>query len=514
MSPRGESSLHDDPVDLDGKRPSRLAVASPEPLAVYVDQVYARVPEVAVALYRERGFLSAKVTRGPLQVDERTRTATATFVIDEGPRAMLSGVFTSGAPQGFDARAPLGLKTGEPFRSAQVESARGSLTRALGRAGYLFAQVRAENRLSADGSAAEVTFAIEAGPRVTVGQVIVQGLNRTEEDLVRANLKVRPGDVLDPEKLFESQKDLVLLGIFRQVGVKLLDPDAPEPVKDVVVELRERSRLESEVAVGFNLADGPRVLGDVSYPNLFGRGLNFAARGKINYVYLSNLPTNETRESYQGLDGVGGRLNLSLAQPRFYPFYPAQVGFRADLIGERVFRQVYRFSRFAAVAGLDWEALSWMNLSLQAELEQDSVKFNIRDNLLTLGRVDQERLRFPEGVFTLVTARPQLTLDFRDDPINPRSGLLLSTSAELTRDLSANQYGVGDVDIFTLKVSGLLSVYVPLADRVVLALSGRAGRVYPLLPRRATARPGRSPFPRSASSSEGPRRCAASARTG
>src|SRR5262249_57577980 len=111
--------------------------------------------------------------------------------------------------------------------------------RRLGRASYLFAQVTARPGFSADRTSAEPVLVVDPGPAVRVGQVVVRGIQRTDEALVRANLKIAPGSPLDPEALFESQRELLLLGLFRTASVRLISPDTPEPVQDVVVGLRE-----------------------------------------------------------------------------------------------------------------------------------------------------------------------------------------------------------------------------------------------------------------------------------
>ncbi len=100
-------------------------------------------------------------------------------------------------------------------------------------------------------------------------------------------------------------------------------------------------------------------------------------------------------------------------------------------------------------------------------------------------RADEERLRFPYGIFTLHSLRPSSTLDFRDNPANPRRGLLVSASAEFTRDLSvapADALGnpAPDFPINEVKLSGSVSVYAPLGRRASVALSARAGTIVQL----------------------------------
>src|SRR5208283_1272323 len=163
---------------------------------------------------------------------------------------------------------------------------------------------------------ARLVVKAQPGPAVRVGQVVIRGLQRTDEKLVRQNLVVRPGRPLDPEELYASQANLLALGIFRQVSVTLLNPDAEESVKDVLIEARERSTLSGSGGFGYSTYDGPRVVGDLVYPNIFGEAINFTARGKVNYVGLSLLPLQQftPASQLQGLNGIDFNFNATFSQ--------------------------------------------------------------------------------------------------------------------------------------------------------------------------------------------------------
>jgi outer membrane protein insertion porin family len=426
------------------------------------------------------------------RIDVARHTAAVTFDIFEGPQSRVVELKYKGLPIGFNPSSAAQVRIGKPFRTNAVEDTRRALERALGREGYLFARVDGESSLSVDGRDARVFFRVEPGPRVRVGQVIVRGTKRTDEGVIRANLVVREGSVLDPEALFESQRNLVLLGLFRNVAVKLISPEVVEATKDVVVEVRERPRMAGEIGGGYSLVDGPRLMGDLVYPNIFGSGMSLSGRMKVNYMGASAQVLSDERfdpAEVSGFDGVDFRGNIAVSQPRIYGLLPAKVGARLDLIGERAHHpsSSYTFQRLAAVAGLDWSALQWLNMTLQYEIERDNVQLSrrVEELLPTLGRTDLERLRFPSGDFPLHSLRPTITLDFRDDFARPSKGLLISGSAELTNDFGAALTDadgelLGPLPIHTLKVSGNITGYVPLAPRTVLALSARGGKIFHL----------------------------------
>lgn len=469
---QGELTMMGDPLHVEGRAPrgGRVEAPQPEPATVLLDDAYREAAAAITAAYRERGFLKAEVRLRTVEIDVARGTARVRFEIFEGPRAIVREVSFSGAPAGFEPREELDQRAAMPLSAPAVERSREELLRALRKKGHLFAKVEARFELSEDGTIAKVDYGIDSGPAVTVGQVIVQGAVRTEQDVVLANLRLRPGVALDPDALFESQRELMLLGIFRQVVVRMLSPDVEEPVKDVVVELKERPRLFGEIGGGYSNVDGLRAFGDVVYPNVGGQGLNFSLRGRVSLVDAALQPVDPN------FSGFGGRANIALQQPRFYSLLPLEVGARLDAIAERVFRPGYLFERLAGVAGLDYTGARWLSLALQYEIEGDHVDISVaRPDSTTVA--DQERLRFDPGTYVLQTLRSTATLDFRDDPANPSRGLFLSATGELTGDLHGEQED-RTLKIHTFKLAGNLTLYLPLAPRVVLALSARGGRFF------------------------------------
>ncbi len=464
-----------------------------EPATVFVEEAWREAAELMAEAYRERGFLEARVSFTRLRVEVGRRTAVAWFDVHEGPQMRVAEVRIEGGPQGFDGRGLVPVKVGEPMSRDAVERGREALVTALGRKGYLFARADAEPNLAAKG--VSLLYRLEPGPRVTVGRILVRGTARTNEEVVRATVRLEEGEVLAPDKLFEGQRRLALLNIFRQVTVRLEKPDVPEASKDVVVEVRERPRTEGEVAAGYFLAEGPRLLLDMARPNLDGRGLNLSGRLKLNYSGWSTVGLQKaavarascaavpeeckTPGAYDWVSDFGGRGVLSAVQPRLYSLLPLEVGARVDLILERVHRPSYISSRAAAVTGLDWTLTRWLTFALQYELEGNLLQSGER-TLTTPSREDQQRLRFPLGFFLLHALRSSASVDLRDDPANPHKGLLVSTTAELMRDLSSQPTNGEPLPINGLKLSGNVSVYAPLGSRVVLALSARGGTVVPL----------------------------------
>ncbi len=491
-TPDPGSDFHplEDPLHLEGRaRPGPYAqMPEPDPQQVAVDQAYQEAARAMVNLYRERGFTVATVALKEIDL-EPGGAAAVTFQVHEGPKALVKRVRFVGGPPGFGGGSQP-YRVGVAYSARMLERWRQSLLDELQHQGYLYASVDAQVGLSPP-TEADLTFTADPGPKVTVGKVLVRGNQKTSEAMVRGAVTLREGDVLDLDALFTSQRNLLALGAFSGIDVRLLSPETKEAVKDVEVVLEERPTLEGEWGLGYHLAEGFLVGVDGDLPNLGGRALNLSGRATLNY-FDASVPALSHQVDVSDLsvpERFGGRGNLSLSNRGLLP---ANIGARLDLVGERVFRQSYRFTRFAAVPGLDWSTsidklrLGWttpkLTLQLQYELEWARVLSvgTFEGQVLPLVRADTERLRFLFGTFALQTVRFIPTFDARDNALTPHKGFLVQLSAESTFDVYTRDQNLNYVPVKFFKLSGTVTAYVSLSRTVVLALSARAGNIFPL----------------------------------
>ena len=122
-------------------------------------------------------------------------------------------------------------------------------------------------------------------------------------------------------------------------------------------------------------------------------------------------------------------------------------------------RVSFNLRKASIVASITRKVLERSSVSLQYELSRDEV-WNVTPGAV-LSPEDQ-------GYATIAAVRALAVLDFRDDPFNPKKGILLSGSAELaTLPLGSS------VDYW--KLSGQSSFYITVYRRSTIVLSGRAG---------------------------------------
>lgn len=466
----------------------------PSPRRVVPREVFATGPYRAACtqlqdLYKSEGYLDARV--GPARlVPGPGGTATAVVPVEEGPRTRVTQVRVTGVAQmaASEVDRLLAVKPGDPLNFAAVEEMRGAVAALYQNAGYTFAQVEDEEEIDDQAARALVTLKVTEGPLVRVSRIELKGVGRTDPQLVREALAVHEGDPLTPQARQDSVRNLLRLGIFTSAAVEPVDPETVESDKPLVVEVREKATFNAEVRGGASYADGPRAAGLVTWGNLRGRNWTATLAAKLNWpIFRFCLIEEPDRCTSTALPDVPleRRLNAGLVIPQLQGAGQTPFDVRIDLVNENLLRPAYHLSKVAGLVSLDglWRRRYFDRLEtgliLQAEVERDEFqRRHFQPLFQTLA--DRKALLLPEGTIFLASLRPALTLDARDDKLNPTSGVLVGLQLDLAKALSAQDLEGKPFEIQMARTLLSLSGYVPLsrARRVVLALSARAGRVF------------------------------------
>ena len=170
-------------------------------------------------LFREEGFLHATVAPPRVRLAADGESATVAFGIDEGPRFFLERIDVAETAGISSSRLieEVGLALGEPFAPSKVLIGETRLRALFDKRGYPEVSVRGEVALAGQGVV--ITYHIEPGPRMRVGEIRVRGNARTDERIIRRELAFGPGDHLSRERHLTTQQALYRLGIFRRVRV-------------------------------------------------------------------------------------------------------------------------------------------------------------------------------------------------------------------------------------------------------------------------------------------------------
>ncbi len=172
------------------------------------------------------------------------RSAAIHVTVTRGPLFHLGRVTLAGnLPLG--ARDAFALHPGQPAIAANVLTAGADLLSSLEDSGHAFATVSPPTALENPAARTiDVTFTVDAGPRVDIGDISLLGLHNVHARYIRRRLTLHPGQLYQPSKIEAARQDLAANGVFATVQAttgKSLGPDGRVPVTFTFVEAPPRT---------------------------------------------------------------------------------------------------------------------------------------------------------------------------------------------------------------------------------------------------------------------------------
>lgn len=515
----------------DSPQPGNVA---PDPDDVYVPRAYEAATSAIGDLYQSEGYQTVRV--GSPEVTERNGGSLidVTIRIDPGVRWTVGAIsFSGNESMGGSELFALSKFPFDPMRRTLVplnfekviETQRAILDAYKNR-GHLYANVayrlrQVPRRRSRGGTAdetrayvstsssgldvrevcrraqeageetceVEVSFVITEGPEVRARDVIVRGLSNTREGIVQAEIAVERGEVLTERDLITTRDNLLRVGVFERVEVHPIDEEQVAGEKDVVVEVRERKHLSAELGGGASTEEGVRVFAGFGNANLWGTALRFQLNTKVNlqlppFLLLYNDEVRGNIERFYDQFSTLERIEYALAAGLAYPrIFGLPRGFSAGLDISWVHDLDPAYDDNSQLVTLVGNFKGFkpkllggprpLTLQLRATVQRSDLQCNpdVGDDILCTrdARTGGNR---NEGTTFYTTVGPRVSWDLRDDPLDPRAGAFVEVGSDVA-------LGLDEASPPFLLLEGRVSVFLPLADRIVFASTLNAEKIFP-----------------------------------
>ena len=242
-----------------------------------------------------------------------------TIPVEEGPVYHLGEVRFEGNTVFTDKelRPFIPLAPGSVIRDNVIEAGIGMIQRAYGAKGYVYATVTRRFERHEGEAVADLVVTIDEDQAYSVRRIEFRGNTTTRDLVLRRELNIYEGELLDKNQLDRSMQKLKMLGYWVPEDEPTLEPVPDEPLVDVIIHGQEQNRNEIQVGGGYSELEGGFFL--ASYQTR-----NFLGRGETLSLYL----------------GIGSRMNqasISFTEPWFLG-KPYTFGFR-------IYRRSFDFGR-------------------------------------------------------------------------------------------------------------------------------------------------------------------------
>jgi outer membrane protein insertion porin family len=415
----------------------------------FVQETLEEDKRAITSLYLEQGYMNTQVkdeTKSDKDIKDRKQNVDVTVKIEEGIQTHVKSLIFHGLNVLSDARAreAVTLKKGSVFRNYMIQSDENTLSSLISEKGYPFVKVKGSADISKDKTEASVTYEVDEGPFVKMGQVSLIGNFFTKRRVIEDELELDTGEPFSLKKFLRTQRNIRDIEAFNSVNFNTFGLKEKEDKVNLLLELEEKKPYYVQSGVGYdterrfyaNILTGDR--------NLFGLNKDIYAGGEISQI--------------------GRRGDLGITEPRF--------------LGTRIKSTINIFAETREEFNTDFGTRErgvsvTFNRKLFKKINADlsfvySYKKSYPRDLVPIS-VGEENKFEPREILTI---SPSLIYNNIDSYIRPRKGFFSS----LFMDISKGIHNSLD-DFFKYRFE-VRKYYSPI-ENLSFALRGRFGDITP-----------------------------------
>ncbi len=422
----------------------------------YLDgqQVY-DLPEKIRLFYAEHGFAQARVT---LNFSRKDNTARPVYFIEEGPRQLIRSLEIQGAVTVPPAEIfkVLNSRPGQPYYKPQLQRDLEKINQLYLNKGFRGTQLEVEASPDRDNNL-DLVIRVSEGQRLKVNNIFITGNHLTHRSTILREVRLRPGDWAEYNRLLETKRGLERIGVFSEVRLEELP--AADNSLNLSIQVREGEQNFAGIGLGIETREEARSLA------LWENDL----RPRITAEYIRyNLFKNASQVSLVGqLSLVEKRLVATWQQPHF-------LGLRMRTYFSGYLEKEDRTSFSYERRGLTLSTMRNLPAGFSLLLAAGALRTKLTNLQIAESEVERERLPYSIAYGSATFIR-----DRRNDTFNPSSGYffslaleraypLLETESKFLKMFAKYQYFyplAASVNFHTTLRLGLASGTVPIPER-------------------------------------------------
>jgi len=242
------------------------------------------------SFYLNRGFLEFNIDSTQVSITPDREKIYITVAITEGPVYRMGEVKLSGdlIVKESELQPLVQVKKGDVFSREKVIDTTKKIGDRLGNEGYSFANVNPVPDLDREKRVAGFTFFVDPGKRVYVRRLNIVGNQKTQDEVIRRELRQMESGWYSLEKIARSKERLQRTGYFSDVNIETPAVSGTSDQVDVNVTVTERNTGTLNFGLGYSAAEKLTVQASVSQANIIGTGNMMAFQinsGSVNKVY-------------------------------------------------------------------------------------------------------------------------------------------------------------------------------------------------------------------------------------
>jgi outer membrane protein insertion porin family len=383
--------------------------------------------ELLRRFYLHNGYADFEVTNATAELAPDRSAFFLTFTVSEGDRYKVSKVTVNSTLHKLESAVlqPLvDIAPGDWYDGDAVERNVQALTDAVQTRGYAFVDVKPRISRDRDKHLVELVFDVGEGPRVYIERIDIVGNSRTEDKVIRREMRVAEGDAFNAALIRRSRQRLEDLGYFNKVQIAS-NPGSTADRSVLTTTIEEKATGELTIGGGFSTDIGALANVGVRERNLIGTGID-AGINTILAQKESSIDLSLTDPYFLDRNIVGG-IDL----------------FRTDTNNQSVSQYNERRNGISIRTGYNFSD----------HLRQSWTYSLIDRNVYSIASTASIYIQDLKGTSDLSQLGQTLTIDYRDSTVDPHAGWVLRAGSDFA--------GAGGTEKFIrTKLDGVY--YLPL----------------------------------------------------
>ena len=299
----------------------------------FTEERYKEAKQALIEKYNELGFRDATILEDSVYSYD-DKHVNVLVKIEEGDKYYVRDITWVGNTVVTTdyLNAVLGMKKGDVYNQKHIDKRLKEDEDAAGNwyynNGYVFSGIEPVE-VNIDGDSIDIEMRVTEGPQARLNHVRIYGNDRLYEEVVRRELRTKPGDLFNKEALMRSARDIASMGFFdSEKIVPDVKPNPDDGTVDVKWKLEQKSNDQLEFSLGWGQTG---VIGKVgikfnnfSIRNLFGKNklhrgiLPYGDGEQLGFSFQTNGSYYSSLSANYGTNWFGGKRPNSLNVGVFY----------------------------------------------------------------------------------------------------------------------------------------------------------------------------------------------------
>ncbi|MFU8798246.1 MAG: outer membrane protein assembly factor BamA, partial [Gammaproteobacteria bacterium] len=269
----------------------------------YAEEKLEKTLETLRIYYLNRGYLKVKIDSSQASLSPDRKDIYITIRITEGDKYTLKGFKLVGnliVPEAT-LRQRMALPTGSVFSRKEARRAERTISRILGRKGYMFTQVNVAPDIDDAKKEVFLTFHVDPGQRAYVRRVTFSGNTRTEDEVLRRESRQMEGALASTKNIKDSERRLNILGYLQYVKSEVKPVPGSNDQVDLDYKVTEVPSGSARFGVGYG-TDGVVLNASLDQRNFMGTGKE--VRLALDRNQFRRLYSFTYNNPYYTIDGI------------------------------------------------------------------------------------------------------------------------------------------------------------------------------------------------------------------